>query len=60
MLYTCPVHLIVFNPVITKMLDVQWNVRKVPQNYSKLHFLNDFRSILKKQNALLEMIRTEA
>jgi len=56
MLSTCPVRSIVFNSVITKILYVQYSVRKIPLNYSKLHSVTDFRSLLKKQNMLLEMI----
>jgi hypothetical protein len=58
MLSTCPVRPIVINSDIIKILYVEYNVRKVPQNCSKLHSVTDFRSVLKKQHILLEMIRT--
>jgi len=47
---------IVINSIIIKILDIEYNVRRVPKNDSKLHSLTDFRSVLKKQNMLLEMI----
>jgi len=56
MLSTCPVHPIVINSVIIEIVNVEYNVRKVPQNYSKLHCPTDFRSLLKKQDMFLEMI----